>query len=181
MTRISVLLASVALSLATAGVASADCAADIAALRANDLSATGSTAAGDGKTTNFEAPTGSAMAPKTGPIVQDGTTAPLEPAGAAAKTTESSAMAAPAGGGTTTTPGQSATPGKVVQDGTTAPLAPKAGSTDPQVATSAQDSSAQQAGAATAATTGKALDAAQKAADAGDEAACRKALETIKG
>lgn len=184
MTRMTVLLASAGILALSANAAMADCSADIAALRANDLSATGSTAADGGKTTNFDAPAGSATAPSTGPISKDGSVAPL--GSSTAGTGESAAAAAPsvAGGGTTTTPGETAPAGSVSKDGTTAPLAAAEGGSDPQIATSAQDAAAQQSGAATASTgasTTAALDKAQKAADAGDEKACQDALQSIKG
>ena len=183
MTRISILLASAAMTIASAGAASADCAADIAALRANDLTATGSTTAEGGKTTNYDAASGSATAPATGAISKDGSTAPLEAAGSADKTARAVTPNA-ATGGTTTTPGQTAEGGSVSKDGSTAPLASAAGGTDPQIATSGQDAASQQSGLATAASgasTDAALDKAQKAADAGDEQACQQALKAIKG
>ena len=180
MTRISILLAALALSAASVGTASADCAADIAALSKNDMTATGSTEGG--KTTNFETSAGTAGA--TGPISKDGTTAPLEAAGAT--TGETATAAAPAGtsGGTTTTPGTTAADGAVSKDGSTTPLAAGQGGNDPAIAMSGQDVASQQAGkptATTGATTSAALEAAKAAAAAGDEAACQKALQSLKG
>lgn len=185
MTRISLLMAAAGITV-FAAPAFADCAADIASLRAKETTA--STVPEGGQTTNFEAPAGSATAPSTGPISKDGSVAPLGAADATT-TTESGAAAsataaAPASGGTTTTPGQTAAGGAVSKDGSTAPLASAAGGTDAQIATSGQDATSQQSGqapAASAAETTAAIEKAQKAADAGDEAACQAALKPIMG
>jgi hypothetical protein len=180
MTRISILLAALTLTAASAGTAAADCAADLAALTKNDMTATGSTTPDGGKTTNFQ--TGTSVA--GGAVSKDGSTGPLESAGAT--TGETASAAAPTGtsGGTTTTPGKTAKDGSVSKDGSTEPLAAAQGGNDPNIAMSGQDVAAQQAGKPTAAsetTNTAALEAAKAAADAGDEAACQKALQSIKG
>jgi hypothetical protein len=184
MTRISLLVAAAGMT-AFAAPAFADCAADIASLRAKETTA--STTPDGGQTTNFEAPAGSATAPNTGPISKDGSVAPLGSADSTATETTAGAGAsdtAATAGGTTTTPGQGTASGEVSKDGSTAPMASAAGGTDPQIATSSQDAAAQQTGqspAASAAETTAALEKAQTAADAGDEAACQAALKPIMG
>lgn len=183
MTRISLLIAAAGLT-AFAAPAFADCAADIASLKAKETTA--STVPDGGQTTNFEAPAGSATSPSTGSISKDGSVAPLRSADSASTGTDAAmgGGATASAGGTTTTPGQETAGGEVSKDGSTAPLASSAGGTDPQIATSGQDAAAQQSGqapAASAAEMSAALDKAQKAADAGDEAACQAALKPIMG
>lgn len=187
MTRISLIVAAAGLT-AFAAPAFADCAADIASLQARETTA--STVPDGGQTTNFEAPAGSATAPSTGPISKDGSVAPLGSADSAATgagsaaTAVGDAAATASSGGATTTPGQSTAGGEVSKDGSTAPLASTAGGTDPQIATSGQDAAAQQTGQSPAASEAEmtaALQKAQQAADAGDEAACQAALKPIMG
>jgi hypothetical protein len=187
MNRTSILLVGATLASLSIGPAFADCAADIAALRAADANATASTAQPDGKTTNFE--TGENV-PQGGEISKDGNTAPLQAeagtntGAAAGESAGQTKMAATgetpsASAGTTTTPG-AAEGGAVSKDGGTMPLASSQGANDTSIAMSDQGAASQQSGQKTAAA-GAAMTAALEKADAaaksGDEAACTKILE----
>ena len=145
------LLATVAALALSVAAASADCAADLAQMGHGS---------GEG-------------------ISKDGSLAPLQSAGEGTPQTGGDA----AGGGTETGEGE------VAKDGSAAPL-----EADAQVATSGQDAQAQQAGGDTAAAQAAgsggsghgddmqaALDRAQAALDAGDEAGCMAALEEARG
>ncbi|MCQ8782725.1 hypothetical protein [Mangrovibrevibacter kandeliae] len=168
----TIIVASAVLLLAGTGIASADCADDIASLEAQ-WSGAGPQGAfaqpaqpGNGQTTNFQqsassdSANGQTPSARRQPIAKDGSLAPLQsasnaqaPDGGAGQGRQQTAASATASGASqqataTAQPQHSAaarTTG-LSKDGSTAPLASTPGQPDEQIATSQQAVDSQQAG-----------------------------------